>query len=79
MDLDNLPIKFPNRADVIAQQVADFRALTPTQRVHELDEMFRLYHFLLNSSGRSEMLQQFADREEERGRTQILEFVASHE
>jgi hypothetical protein len=79
MDFDNLPIKFPSRAAVIAQQVADFRALTPIQRIHELDEMFRLYHFLLNTSGRSELLRQFADQEEERGRTQIMKFVASHE
>jgi hypothetical protein len=74
----DLPIKFPNDADVVAEEAARFRALSPEDRLRTLDEMFRLYHFLLAASGRPEKLARLADEEEERGRTAIREFAAKH-
>ena len=42
----HLPIKFPSYEDVIAEDVARYRALSPDARVRALGEMFRLYQFL---------------------------------
>lgn len=74
----DLPIKFPSDAEVVAEEVARFRALSPEQRVHALGEMFELYHFLISTSGRPEELKRLAEEEEERGRQAIMEFVARH-
>jgi hypothetical protein len=74
----NLPIKFPSDAAVIAQEVARFRALSPEERLHTLNEMFRLYHFLRTTSARPEALARLACEDEARGRIAIEEFVARH-
>src|SRR5258708_579431 len=78
MNMD-LPIKFPNSADVIAEEAARFRALSPEDRVYALDEMVRLYHFLAATSPRPEALARLAQQEEDRGRIAIEEFIARHD
>jgi len=74
----NLPIKFPSDAEVIAGQAARFRALSPEDQIRTLGELFRLYQFLLENSGRREILSRLACEDEERGRIAIEEFVANH-
>ena len=74
----NLPIKFPNHADVITEEVARFRKLSPEARVRELNEMYRLYQFLIANSGRPETLARLANEDEERNRRAIEEFAARH-
>ena len=73
-----LPITFPDDAQVIAEEAAYFRALSPEERVRSLDELFRLYHFLMASSGQPETLARLAREEEQRGRALIQDFVAHH-
>jgi hypothetical protein len=43
-----------------------------------LEEMFRVYHFLLKTSDRPEALARFAQEEEDRARASIQQFVARH-
>jgi hypothetical protein len=74
----NMPIKFPGDVEVIADEAARFRALPPAERLRTLNEMFRLYHFLLARSARPEALARLACEEEERGRAAIEEFVRKH-
>jgi hypothetical protein len=74
----DLPIKFPNDAEVIAEEAARFRALSPDQRVRELGEMVDLYHFLASISNQPEALARLAREEEERGRKAVEAFVARH-
>jgi hypothetical protein len=73
-----LPIKFPNDAEVIAEDAARFRALTPEERVRTLGEMFRLYLFLEDNSARPEVVAQLALEEEQRNRRAIEDFIARH-
>jgi hypothetical protein len=75
----NLPIRFPNDADVIYEDAARFRALSPEEQVRELDECFRLYRFLRTTSGRPEMIDRVAEEEERLGWKAIQEFAARHE
>ena len=73
----DLPIRFPNEADVIAEEAARFRALSPEARIHALGDAFREYHFLA-SVDRSGKVHRYALEEERQGRMAIEEFVARH-
>jgi hypothetical protein len=73
-----LPIRFPSDGEVIAEDAANFRRLSPRGRVAALDQMFRLYKFLSATSARPEALAELAQQEEERGKTAIQEFIARH-
>lgn len=73
-----LPIKFPSDSEVIAEEAARFRALSPEERVRTLGEMFHMYHFLAERSAKPEALAQFAREDEQRYRTAVKEFVARH-
>ena len=75
----NLPIRFPKDEDVIADEVARFRALTPEERVRTLGEMVRMYHFLADHAARPEAVTRIATAEEVCGRAAIEEFVARHD
>ena len=74
----NVPIRFPSEAEVIREETRRFRALSPDEQVGKLDEMFRLYHFLLKTSDRPEVLARLAQEEEARARVNIEQFVARH-
>jgi hypothetical protein len=73
-----IPIKFPNDAEVIAEETARFRALSPERRVRALGEMFRLYYFLASHAAQPEAVARFAQEEEERDRKAVEEFIARH-
>jgi hypothetical protein len=74
----NLPVKFPDNAEVIAEEAARFRALSPEERVRTIGEMFHLYHFLIAASARPEAASRLAEEDEERGRSLVQDFVARH-
>lgn len=73
-----LPIRFPNNADVIAEDAARFRALSPEGRVRALDECVRLYEFLRLTSGRPERIDQVVEEDTRREWKAIQEFAARH-
>lgn len=74
----DLPIKFPNDADVIFEDAARFRALSPDDQVRALNDCFRLYRFLRTTSGRAEQIDRLADEEERFEWQAIQEFAARH-
>lgn len=74
----NIPIQFPDNAEIIAEEAARFRALSPEQRVRTFDEMFELYTYLTRSSDRPDALARVARDEEENERQAIREFAARH-
>lgn len=74
----DLPIKFPSQIEVITEEVTRFRALSPEDRVLELEEAFRLYHFLASQSRRPDIIARVAEEEEERGRKAVFDFAARH-
>ena len=73
-----VPIQFPNDADVIREEVARFRALTPAEQRHELDEAFRAYHFLREHSERAAVIDRHAADEETATRRAIQTFAVHH-
>ena len=74
----DIPIKFPDEADVIAEDAARFQALPDERRVRELDECFKTYWFLINASGRAQQLVDFALEEERLSHLAVLEFAKRH-
>ncbi len=74
----DIPIRFPNNADVIAADAARFRALSPDEQVRELSECFDNYLFLRSISDDPGRIDQYADAEEKRGWLAIQEFAARH-
>ena len=73
-----LPIRFPNDADVIYADAARFRALTDEEQVRALNDCFRDYRFLRLASGRAEQIDRLAEEEERLGWKAIQEFAARH-
>jgi hypothetical protein len=73
-----LPIKFPSNVDVISEEVAHFRALSPENQIRALGDTFGLYRFLETSSPHPEALARAAQEDKERERKAIEEFVARH-
>ncbi len=73
-----LPIKFPDSAEVIAEEVARFRALSSEEQARAIGEMCNLYHQLAKISGRAEEFARLAEEEEEQERRAIFEFAARH-
>ena len=74
----DIPIKFPSQTDVITEEVAQFQALSPEEKIHELEEAFHLFHFLVTNSPNPELVWRELEEEEERGRKAVLEFAARH-
>lgn len=74
----DLPIKFPNEADVFAADVRRFRALAPDEQVWWIEDMFRTYHFLAGQSADPDAVARIAEEDEARGRQAVMEFVARH-
>ena len=74
----DLPIRFPDNADVIYEDAARFRALTPEAQVRALDDCFRLYRFLRAASGRAEQIDRIAEEEDRLSWKAIQEFAARH-
>jgi hypothetical protein len=74
----NVPITFPTEIEVIAEESARFRALSPNDRVQIIGEMFRLYCFLQETFPNPQALARLAHEEKERERQTIKEFIARH-
>ena len=74
----NIPIRFPNNADVIYEDAARFRALSPEEQVRVLGSCFHDYQSLRMISGRATQIDRFAEEEKRLERQAILEFAARH-
>ena len=74
----DLPIKFPENAEVIAEEAARFRALSPESRIKTFGEMFRLYHFLAQRSAQPAEQARMIREEAGNSRAAVMEFIARH-
>ena len=74
----NLPIRFPNDADVIYEDAARFRALASEEKIRQLGSSFQDYRSLRELSGRAEQIDRFAEEEERLEWQAVLDFAARH-
>ena len=74
----NLPIRFPKDEDVIADEVARFRALSPNERVRSIHGMVAAGTLMMMRSPKADFMRGYTAQQEERARVAVREFLARH-
>jgi hypothetical protein len=74
----NLPIMFPKDADVIAEEVARFRALSLEQRARSLRGLLAAGALVMRRSPKAAFLREYTQQQEDRARQAVREFLARH-
>lgn len=74
----NLPIQFPSEAEVIAEEVARFRALPPEERVRSIRGLLAAGALMMRQSPKAAFLRAYTLEQEERARQAIKEFLTRH-
>ncbi len=74
----DLPIKFPSETEVILEDVARFRALTPSERVQAIRSLFSAGARLMKISPKADWARQFHEEQKDLERRSIREFVEHH-
>jgi hypothetical protein len=73
-----LPIKFPSETEVILEDVARFRALSPAERVREIRGMLAIGAHLMKISPKAAWAREYAEEQELLAQRNIREFIARH-
>jgi hypothetical protein len=74
----DLPIKFPSETEVILEDVARFRALSPSEQVRALVGLLRAGDRIRQISPKSSWAAQYAEEQEILAQQRIREFFARH-
>jgi hypothetical protein len=74
----DLPIKFPSDADVIVEEVARFRALTPEERIRSIRGILEAGALMMRQSPKAAFLREHTLQQEELYRQAVKEFIARH-
>ena len=74
----DLPVKFPSQTDVILEDVARFRALTPEERFRSLRSLLNAGALILRNSPKAAWAKQYAQEQEVLAQRTIREFIARH-
>jgi hypothetical protein len=73
-----VPIKFPSDAEVIIDEVARFRALSPADRVRLVRGMVTAGALMMRQSPKAAFLRDYALEQENRASQAVKEFLARH-
>jgi hypothetical protein len=74
----DLPIKFPSETEVILEDVARFRARTPSERVQMLLGLVKAADRIRRVSPKAAWAEQYTAEQEALARRKIQEFFARH-
>ena len=74
----DLPIKFPSDAEVIIEEVARFRALSPESRLRSIRGLLAAGALMMRRSPKAAFLRDYTLQEEDRARQAVKEFLARH-
>jgi len=74
----DLPVKFPSETEVILEDVARFRALSPKERMHVIRDILATGAHLMKISPKAEWLKQYTEEQELLAQRNIRDFVARH-
>ena len=74
----DLPIKFASDADVIAEEAARFRALSPESRMRLIRELLTAGALMMKRSPKAAFLREYTVQQEELARQAVKEFIARH-
>jgi hypothetical protein len=74
-----LPIQFPNLVDIITEEVAHFRALSPEERLQVIRGLLAAGALMMKQSPRAAFLREYTLEQEKRAQQAIKEFLARHD
>ena len=74
----DVPFKFPDQADVIAEEVARFRALSPVDRLRSIRGLLAAGALMMRRSPKAAFLREATQEQEDRARQAVKEFLARH-
>jgi hypothetical protein len=74
----NLPVNFPSDAEVIADEAARFRALSPDARLRSIRGLLAAGALMMRRSPKAAFLRDLTLAEEHRARKAVQEFIARH-
>ena len=74
----DLPIKLPNEADVIIEEVKRFRALSPEDRMRVIRGLLNAGKLMLNRSPKAAFMRDQILEEKNLARQAIKEFIGRH-
>ena len=75
----DLPVKFPSETEVILEDVARFRALSPRSASGRFGAFWPSGTFLMSISPKAAWAKQYSEEQELLARRNIREFIARHE
>jgi hypothetical protein len=73
------PIRFPNQVDIITEEVARFRALSPEERLQFIRGLLAAGVLMIQQSPKAAFLREYTLEQEKRGQQAIKEFIARHD
>ena len=74
----DLPVKFPTETEVILEDVARFRALSPADRMRAIRGLLNAGDHLRRISPKAAWAKQYAEEQENLAQQNIREFIARH-
>jgi hypothetical protein len=74
----DLPIKFPSETEMILEDVARFRELSPRERIQAIADLLRAGAHLMKISPKAEWARQYSDEQKRLERRNIREFIERH-
>ena len=74
----DLPVKFPSETEVILEDVARFRALSPGDRIRTIRGLLADGAFLLSRSPKAAWAKQYSEERKLIAQRNIREFIARH-
>lgn len=74
----DLPIRFPSDAEVIIEEVARFRALSPEDRVRMIRGLVAAGALMMRRSPNAAFVRDYTLEQENRARQAVKEFLARH-
>jgi hypothetical protein len=74
----DLPVKFPSETEVILEDVARFRALSPAERIRAIRGLLNAGDRIRRISPKADWAKQYAEEQEALAQRNIREFIARH-
>ena len=74
----DLPIKFPSETQVILEDVARFRALSPAERMRTIRSLLACGRHLMRISPKAAWAAEYTEEQERLAQRNIREFIARH-
>jgi hypothetical protein len=74
----DLPVKFPSETEVILDDVARFRALSPRERIEAIQSLLNTGAYLMSISPKAAWAKQYSEEQKLLERRNIQEFFARH-